>query len=145
MVVGAKMVKPDAAGGEGIALLTRAGNRLRAPWRGICTHTMPLEPAALHHAHQDQAALGASVESADWYVEYEAAGTDEGGLACHRGRRPTSRAYQDVFQLEFGGVQIMSPTSFAQPGQAVLVAREHWYQAPAEARATQQRGKAPGK
>jgi hypothetical protein len=30
------------------------------------------------------------------------------------------------------GVQIMSPNFIAQPEQAVLVAREHWYQAPAE-------------
>ena len=67
----------------------------------------------------------------DWYVEYELQVRMKDGLLPAVAKTELHGHIQDVFN-EFG-VQIMSPNFIAQPEQAVLVAREHWYQAPAEA------------
>ncbi|WP_293766099.1 mechanosensitive ion channel domain-containing protein [uncultured Aquitalea sp.] len=67
----------------------------------------------------------------DFYVEYELQARGLPGQLSHDVRSELHGHIQDIFN-EFG-VQIMSPHFIAQPENNVLVPREHWYDAPAQA------------
>ncbi|MFG0873900.1 mechanosensitive ion channel family protein [Aeromonas media] len=130
VVVGGKVVNLTRLAGEkGIALLTKVTIGYDAPWRQV--HAM-LELAARRctQLNQDEPPLVRQLNLQDWYVEYELQVRMKDGLLPAVVKTELHGHIQDVFN-EFG-VQIMSPNFIAQPEQAVLVAREHWYQAPAE-------------
>ncbi|WP_281705712.1 mechanosensitive ion channel family protein [Aeromonas taiwanensis] len=131
VVVGGKVVNLTRLAGEkGVALLTKVTIGYDAPWRQV--HAM-LELAARRCTmlNQAEAPLVRQLNLQDWYVEYELQVRMKADLLPAVVRTELHGHIQDVFN-EFG-VQIMSPNFIAQPEQAVLVAREHWYQAPAGA------------
>lgn len=130
VVVGGKVVNLTRLAGEkGVALLTRVTIGYDAPWRQV--HAM-LELAARRCTllNQDEPPLVRQLNLQDWYVEYELQVRMKGDLLPAVVKTELHGHIQDVFN-EFG-VQIMSPNFIAQPEQAVLVAREHWYQSPAQ-------------
>ena len=131
VVVGGKVTnRTRLAGEKGVALLTKVTIGYDTPWRQV--HAM-LELAArrCERLNQEQAPLVRQLNLQDWYVEYELQVRMKPGLLPAVVKTELHGHIQDVFN-EFG-VQIMSPNFIAQPEQAVLVAREQWYQAPAEA------------
>ncbi|MCS3455650.1 small-conductance mechanosensitive channel [Aeromonas sp. BIGb0405] len=131
VVVGGKVVNLTRLAGEkGVALLTKVTIGYDTPWRQV--HAM-LELAArrCERLNQDEAPLVRQLNLQDWYVEYELQVRMKAGLLPAVVKTELHGHIQDVFN-EFG-VQIMSPNFIAQPEQAVLVAKEQWYQAPAEA------------
>ncbi len=131
VVVGGKVVNLTRLAGEkGVALLTKVTIGYDAPWRQV--HAM-LELAARRCTmlNQTEPPLVRQLNLQDWYVEYELQVRMKADLLPAVVKTELHGHIQDVFN-EFG-VQIMSPNFIAQPEQAVLVAREHWYQAPAEA------------
>ena len=75
--------------------------------------------------------MNSKLKLQDWYVEYELQVRMKASELPAVVKTELHGHIQDVFN-EFG-VQIMSPNFIAQPEQAVLVAREQWYQAPARA------------
>ncbi|WP_338887403.1 mechanosensitive ion channel family protein [Aeromonas rivipollensis] len=134
VVVGGKVVNLTRLAGEkGVALLTKVTIGYDAPWRQV--HAM-LELAARRCTmlNQSEPPLVRQLNLQDWYVEYELQVRMKADLLPAVVKTELHGHIQDVFN-EFG-VQIMSPNFIAQPEQAVLVAREHWYQAPAEAPGT---------
>jgi small-conductance mechanosensitive channel len=138
VVVGGKVVNLTRLAGEkGVALLTKVTIGYDTPWRQV--HAM-LELAArrCERLNQEEAPLVRQLNLQDWYVEYELQVRMKAGLLPAVVKTELHGHIQDVFN-EFG-VQIMSPNFIAQPEQAVLVAREQWYQAPAEA----PKGQEPG-
>lgn len=138
VVVGGKVVNLTRLAGEkGVALLTKVTIGYDTPWRQV--HAM-LELAArrCERLNQDEAPLVRQLNLQDWYVEYELQVRMKAGLLPAVVKTELHGHIQDVFN-EFG-VQIMSPNFIAQPDQAVLVAKEQWYQAPAQA----PKGEAPG-
>jgi hypothetical protein len=65
----------------------------------------------------------------DWYISYELQVRLLPGTSLAVARNALHSNIQDVFN-EFG-VQIMSPNFVLQPEEAVMVAKENWYTAPA--------------
>ena len=131
VVVGGKVVNLTRLAGEkGVALLTKVTIGYDTPWRQV--HAM-LELAARRctRLNQDEAPLVRQLNLQDWYVEYELQVRMKASELPAVVKTELHGHIQDVFN-EFG-VQIMSPNFIAQPEQAVLVAREQWYQAPARA------------
>lgn len=131
VVVGGKVVNLTRLAGEkGVALLTKVTIGYDTPWRQV--HAM-LELAARRctRLNQDEAPLVRQLNLQDWYVEYELQVRMKANELPAVVKTELHGHIQDVFN-EFG-VQIMSPNFIAQPEQAVLVAREQWYQAPARA------------
>jgi len=131
VVVGGKVVNLTRLAGEkGVALLTKVTIGYDTPWRQV--HAM-LELAARRctRLNQDEAPLVRQLHLQDWYVEYELQVRMKASELPAVVKTELHGHIQDVFN-EFG-VQIMSPNFIAQPEQAVLVAREQWYQAPARA------------
>ena len=131
VVVGGRVTNlTRLAGDKGVALLTKVTIGYDTPWRQV--HAM-LELAArrCQQLNQAEPPLVRQLNLQDWYVEYELQVRMKDGLLPAVAKTELHGHIQDVFN-EFG-VQIMSPNFIAQPEQAVLVAREHWYQAPAEA------------
>ncbi|MFC5707933.1 mechanosensitive ion channel family protein [Aeromonas eucrenophila] len=130
VVVGGRVTNLTRLAGEkGVALLTKVTIGYDTPWRQV--HAM-LELAArrCQLLNQEEAPLVRQLNLQDWYVEYELQVRMKGDLLPAVVKTELHGHIQDVFN-EFG-VQIMSPNFIAQPDQAVLVAKEHWYQAPAE-------------
>lgn len=131
VVVGGRVTNLTRLAGEkGVALLTKVTIGYDTPWRQV--HAM-LELAArrCQLINQEEPPLVRQLNLQDWYVEYELQVRMKGDLLPAPVKTELHGHIQDVFN-EFG-VQIMSPNFIAQPDQAVLVAKEHWYQAPAEA------------
>lgn len=131
VVVGGQVVNLTRLAGEkGIALLTKVTIGYDTPWRQV--HAM-LELAArrCQLLNQTEVPLVRQLNLQDWYVEYELQVRMKGDLLPALVKTKLHGHIQDVFN-EFG-VQIMSPNFIAQPDQAVLVAKAHWYQAPAKA------------
>ncbi|KMY38704.1 mechanosensitive ion channel family protein [Aeromonas caviae] len=131
VVVGGKVVNLTRLAGEkGVALLTKVTIGYDTPWRQV--HAM-LELAARRctRLNQDEAPLVRQLNLQDWYVEYELQVRMKASELPAVVKTELHGHIQDVFN-EFG-VQIMSPNFITQPEQAVLVAREQWYQAPARA------------
>lgn len=131
VVVGGKVVNlTRLAGEQGVALQTKVTIGYDTPWRQV--HAM-LELAARRCTllNQNVAPLVRQLNLQDWYVEYELQVRMPGDHLPAQVKTELHGHIQDVFN-EFG-VQIMSPNFVAQPEQAVLVAREQWYQAPAVA------------
>ncbi|MDX7858790.1 mechanosensitive ion channel [Aeromonas caviae] len=131
VVVGGKVVNLTRLAGEkGVALLTKVTIGYDTPWRQV--HAM-LELAARRctRLNQDEAPLVRQLNLQDWYVEYELQVRMKANELPAVVKTELHGHIQDIFN-EFG-VQIMSPNFIAQPEQAVLVAREQWYQAPARA------------
>lgn len=131
VVVGGRVTNLTRLAGEkGVALLTKVTIGYDTPWRQV--HAM-LELAArrCQLINQTEAPLVRQLNLQDWYVEYELQVRMKGDLLPAPVKTELHGHIQDVFN-EFG-VQIMSPNFIAQPDQAVLVAKENWYQAPAEA------------
>lgn len=129
VVVGGRVTNlTRLAGDKGVALLTKVTIGYDTPWRQV--HAM-LELAArrCQLLNQAEPPLVRQLNLQDWYVEYELQVRMQGNLLPALVKTELHGHIQDVFN-EFG-VQIMSPNFIAQPEQAVLVAREHWYQAPA--------------
>ncbi len=129
VVVGGRVTNlTRLAGDKGVALLTKVTIGYDTPWRQV--HAM-LELAArrCQLINQTEPPLVRQLNLQDWYVEYELQVRMKGDLLPAPVKTELHGHIQDVFN-EFG-VQIMSPNFIAQPEQAVLVAREHWYQAPA--------------
>ncbi|WP_349921822.1 mechanosensitive ion channel family protein [Aeromonas veronii] len=130
VVVGGRVTNlTRLAGSKGVALLTKVTIGYDTPWRQV--HAM-LELAARRCKliNQDEPPLVRQLNLQDWYVEYELQVRMKGDLLPAPVKTELHGHIQDVFN-EFG-VQIMSPNFIAQPDQAVLVAKEHWYQAPAQ-------------
>lgn len=98
------------------------------PWRQV--HAM-LELAAKRAQGIDlsQAPLVRQLSLMDWYIAYELQVRLLPGQSLAEARNELHSHIQDVFN-EFN-VQIMSPNFVMQPDGAVMVAKEHWYTAPA--------------
>lgn len=67
----------------------------------------------------------------DWYIAYELQVRLLAGQSLAAARNELHSNIQDVFN-EFN-VQIMSPNFVMQPNDAVMVAKQNWYPAPASA------------
>ena len=98
------------------------------PWRQV--HAM-LELAAKRAQGVDLShpPLVRQLSLMDWYIAYELQVRLLPGQSLAAARNELHSNIQDVFN-EFN-VQIMSPNFVMQPDGAVMVAKEHWYPAPA--------------
>lgn len=98
------------------------------PWRQV---QAMLELAAMRSEGIDtsQPPLVRQLALMDWYISYELQVRLRPGESLAGARNALYSHIQDVFN-EFN-VQIMSPNFVMQPEGAVMVAKEHWYPAPA--------------
>lgn len=130
VVVSGKITNLSAQNpGGGVNLTTGVTIGYDTPWRQV--HAM-LELAArrtdgiVDHA---EAPLVRQLSLMDWYISYELQVRLVPGASLAVARNALHSNIQDVFN-EFG-VQIMSPNFVLQPDDAVMVAKENWYAAPA--------------
>jgi small-conductance mechanosensitive channel len=130
VVVSGKITNLSAQNpGGGVNLTTGVTIGYDTPWRQV--HAM-LELAArrtdgiVDHA---EAPLVRQLSLMDWYISYELQVRLVPGTSLAVARNALHSNIQDVFN-EFG-VQIMSPNFVLQPEEAVMVAKENWYAAPA--------------
>lgn len=116
------------AGIQGAMLTAKVTIGYDAPWRQV--HAMLIEAAGkTPHVRADPAPYVYQRALSDFYVEYELFVSIDRPLERIPILSALHASIQDVFNAH--GVQIMSPHFFAQPPNAVVVPREHWYAPPA--------------
>ncbi|NTX78889.1 mechanosensitive ion channel [Serratia proteamaculans] len=129
VVVSGKITNLSALNpGDGINLTTSVTIGYDTPWRQV--HAM-LELAANRTKGIDNRVrpLVRQLNLMDWYIAYELQVRLGAGESVPSVKSELHSHIQDVFN-EFN-VQIMSPNFVLQPENAVMVARENWYAAPA--------------
>jgi small-conductance mechanosensitive channel len=117
------------AGTHGTLITTKVTIGYDAPWRQV--HALLIGAAQkTPGVRADPRPYVYQVALSDFYVEYELFCSIDRPLE----RVPVLSALHSNIQDMFNeaGVQIMSPHFLAQPGEAVLVPKAHWYAPPAQ-------------